>query len=226
MHTQQSHVQALKNPAPHFANHGNVARTMSVEQIVDVYQTITEGTAPLSVVYEWAFKAMALASQKVGDIDLSDLDDMQAPEARKALDEIESGRAYLKTISPAFARYPEISKSIESHLSALFYAEATLIPFYILANKTMTDRESQTSTYIVRHPLTGMIKIGRTVDVPGRIKSLQTGAGAILATLAVINGDLEQSLHKRFASLRRHGEWFEDVDGAISAFAAEQGESA
>jgi Rha family phage regulatory protein len=36
MHTQQSHVQALKNPAPHFANHGNVARTMSSREIASV----------------------------------------------------------------------------------------------------------------------------------------------------------------------------------------------
>jgi len=36
MHTQQSHVQALNNPAPHFANHENVARTMSSKEIASV----------------------------------------------------------------------------------------------------------------------------------------------------------------------------------------------
>lgn len=36
MHTQQSHVQALNNPAPHFANHGNVARTMSSREIASL----------------------------------------------------------------------------------------------------------------------------------------------------------------------------------------------
>lgn len=36
MHTQQSHVQALNNPAPHFANHGNVARTMSSREIANL----------------------------------------------------------------------------------------------------------------------------------------------------------------------------------------------
>lgn len=217
-------IQSQHNPlqsAPRNANHENVARTMSVDQVVEIYRTISDGTAPLNVAYEWAFKAIAFATQKVGGVDLGKLDDMYAPEARKALDDIESGRAYLKAIAPAFARYPEVATSIEHHLSALFYAEATLIPFYMLTNKTQADRESQTSTYIVRHPLTGMIKIGRTVDVPGRIKSLQTGAGAILTTLAVIKGDVEQELHKRFSSLRRHGEWFEDEGGAITAFAAE-----
>lgn len=223
MHIQPPDVQGLQRPALQNANHDFVARDLSVDQIVDVYRAIAGGTASLSVVYEWAFKAMALASQKVGDIDLGKLSDMHAQDARKALDDIESGREYLKTIAPVFAGYPEVASSIENHISALFYAEATLIPFYMLANKTMTSRDPQTRTYIVRHPLTGMIKIGRTADVAGRIKSLQTGAGAILATLAVIDGDQEQSLHKRFADLRRHGEWFEDVEGAISAFAAAQG---
>ncbi len=29
MHTSNTDVQALKNPAPHFSNHENVVRTMS-----------------------------------------------------------------------------------------------------------------------------------------------------------------------------------------------------
>jgi hypothetical protein len=148
---------------------------------------------------------------------------MYAPQARLALDEIESGRDYLKLIAPAFDKYPEVASSIKHHLSALFYAEATLIPFFMLSNKTAVERDtSSTSTYIVQHPLTGMIKIGRTSDVPGRIKSLQTGAGAILTTLAVIPRDIEHKLHTKFSDLRRHGEWFEDVDGVISAFAKTQ----
>jgi phage regulator Rha-like protein len=36
MHTPNSHVQALNNPAPHFANHENVARTMSSREIANV----------------------------------------------------------------------------------------------------------------------------------------------------------------------------------------------
>lgn len=216
--------KGLQSPAPQNGSDENVARTMSVDEIVDVYETLTAGTAPLSVAYEWGFKVLALASEKVGAIDLGDLDRMLAPAARSALDDIESGRHYLQMISPAFDKYPEIATAIKNHLSALFYAEATLIPFYILSNKTVTDRErASTSTYIVQHPLTGHIKIGRTADVEGRIKALQTGAGAILSTLAVIPDDVEQELHCRFSSMRRHGEWFEDVGGAISKFAQTYG---
>ncbi|PHN54795.1 hypothetical protein AO286_19120 [Pseudomonas syringae] len=227
MHTQSNDVQALKNPAPRNSIFENVARTMSVDEIVGIYETITAGTAPLSVAYEWGFKALALASEKVGRINLSALDHMLAPAARDALDDIKSGRDYLQVIAPAFEKYPEISAAIHHHLSVLFYAEATLIPFYMLSNKTVCDQGiSAVCTYILKHPLTGLIKIGRTADVQGRIKSLQTGAGAILSTLAIIHEDVERELHQRFSELRRHGEWFEDVNGAISSFAAEQEVSA
>ncbi|PHN28944.1 Rha family transcriptional regulator [Pseudomonas sp. ICMP 561] len=36
MHTSNTDVQALKNPAPHFSNHENVARTMSSQEIADL----------------------------------------------------------------------------------------------------------------------------------------------------------------------------------------------
>jgi phage regulator Rha-like protein len=38
MHTQNHDVQALKKPAPHFANHENVARTMSSREIADLVE--------------------------------------------------------------------------------------------------------------------------------------------------------------------------------------------
>lgn len=223
MHHSIETSNPQNNIATRFRSSENVSRTSSTDEIVSTLESIASGAAPLSVVYEWAFKALALASHKVGSINLHDLDHMSAPEARLALDEIESGREYLKAIAPVFDKFPEIASSIGHHLSALFYAEATLIPFYMLSNKTAIERDtSVTSTYIVQHPHTGMIKIGRTGDVPGRIKSLQTGAGAILTTLAVIPKNIEHKLHSMFSDLRRHGEWFEDVDGVISAFAKTQ----
>jgi len=213
-------IQTINTPASvatQFGNGENVSRT---DEIAREILSIQAGTAPMGVVYEWAFKVVALASQKVGSIDLGDLDHMDRAQARAALDEIESGREYLRGIAPAFDNYPYIAAVMKFHLSALFYAEATLIPFYILTNKAAVARKDEsTSTYIVRHPMTGLIKIGRTNDVPGRLKSLQTGAGAILATLAVIPSDVESKLHKKFAAFRRHGEWFEDVGGAISDYA-------
>lgn len=220
MHQSIQTINTLASVATQFGNGENVSRK---EVIAEEIHAIQEGVAPMTLAYEWAFKFVGLASQKVGSIDLGDLDHMDRDQARAALDEIESGREKLRAIIPLFENYPYIAEVMRSHCSALFYAEATLIPFYIQCNKSfLENKNSSTSTYIVRHPTTNMIKIGRTNDVQGRIKSLQTGAGAILATLAVIPADIEQELHKRFADLRRHGEWFEDVGGVISAFAKTQ----
>lgn len=220
MHMQTQSVQALNRPAPQNANHDSVAR---VDEMTKQILAIHSGEAPISVVYEWAFKALALASEKVGSIDLGGIDSMDRDEARAALDEIQSGRDYLRSITPFFEKYPYFTAVLKFHADALFYAEATLIPFYMLGNSAAVESgAASVSTYIVRHPITRMIKIGRASDVPARIKALQTGAGAILSTLAVIPADVEQELHKRFAGLRRHGEWFQDVDGAISEYAKTQ----
>lgn len=220
MHHQTETINTPISSAPRFAITENVARK---EIISEEILAIQAGTATMAVAYEWAFKFMALASQKVGSIDLGDLDHMDRAQARAALDEIETGRHNLRGIAPLFEKYPYIAETMRFHCSALFYAEATIIPFYIQCNRSFLDQKASfTKTYIVRHPITGMIKIGRTSDVQGRIKSLQTGAGAILTTLAIIPADVEQELHKRFAALRRHGEWFEDADGLISAFAKTQ----
>ncbi len=220
MHHPTETINTPINSAPRFSIAENVARK---EVISEEILAIQAGTATVAVAYEWAFKFMSLASQKVGSIDLGDLDHMDRDQSRAALDEIETGRDHLRGIAPLFEKYPYIAAAMRFHCSALFYAEATLIPFYIQCNKSFLDQKvSSTKTYIVRHPITEMIKIGRTNDVQGRIKSLQTGAGAILTTLAIIPADVEHELHRRFAGLRRHGEWFEDVGGLISAFAKTQ----
>jgi hypothetical protein len=55
------------------------------------------------------------------------------------------------------------------------------------------------------------VKIGITQrDVQYRIAGIQTGCPEKLEIYAVLPGDLflERSLHERFASLRRNGEWF------------------
>jgi hypothetical protein len=56
----------------------------------------------------------------------------------------------------------------------------------------------------------GLIKIGTTVDLPGRLKKLQTGCPSTIKLLAVTPGGeaLEQEYHNRFAEFRHRGEWF------------------
>lgn len=72
----------------------------------------------------------------------------------------------------------------------------------------------QVSTYIVRNPATGLLKIGKSVDVESRVKSLEIGAGTSLELLYTVPVDVESQLHKEFSEIRVFGEWFTD-DGSI-----------
>ena len=195
------------------------AATMTSRDYEAESMALVLGDAPNEVAYETAFKSIAYAAKLAGEFDTGDLDHMSREEAHKALDRIESGRKYLRDIAPMFDEYPLVKMTIKNLLNTMFYAEATLIPFYLCCNQSVAGKKNaRTRTYIVKHPLTGLLKIGRSVDVEGRIKSLQTGAGAILSVMAVLDGDRETELHGKFSHLREHGEWFADRDGEISAF--------
>lgn len=54
---------------------------------------------------------------------------------------------------------------------------------------------------------TGLVKIGRTSDFVERLKCLAIGNPTI-KMLVVLDGDVENKLHKRFSSQNRKGEWF------------------
>lgn len=56
----------------------------------------------------------------------------------------------------------------------------------------------------------GGVKIGTTVNLPARIKKLQTGSPSRLKLLACVEAgpELEVEYHRRFASYRIGGEWF------------------
>lgn len=56
----------------------------------------------------------------------------------------------------------------------------------------------------------GTIKIGTTVNLPDRLKKLQTGSASPLSLLAVVEGGqtLESEYHAKFAACHVHGEWF------------------
>ena len=53
-----------------------------------------------------------------------------------------------------------------------------------------------------------MVKIGKTKDLPSRLKQLQTANGHQLVVLGVISGEKERVLHSLFSSSRIRGEWF------------------
>ncbi len=211
----------INNPAPRNAIAENVARNEETSRKeAETIAGLMDGAAPSNIAIEVAFKSIAYAAHLAGDFDTSLIDAMTKGEAREALDRIESGRAHLQQIEPIFSKYPLIAATIKNLLHTMFYAEATLIPFYLAGNREVKQNAGgQVKTYIVSNPVTGMLKIGRSADVERRIKALQTGAGAALSIVAILDGDHEAALHARFAGMRRHGEWFEDADGKIASFA-------
>lgn len=68
--------------------------------------------------------------------------------------------------------------------------------------------------YFIQATEGGLIKIGTTVRLSERLKTLRKESGRPLWVLAVIPGDRfeEKGLHARFSHLRRDGEWFEPGD--------------
>lgn len=68
------------------------------------------------------------------------------------------------------------------------------------------------SVYFVQPVDGGPIKIGIAANVASRLSGLQTGSPVELRVLGIIPGvrpSREAELHERFASTRKHGEWFE-----------------
>ncbi len=74
-----------------------------------------------------------------------------------------------------------------------------------------SDTDSRGFVYVLFNPRAHRVKIGRSVNLVRRLSSLQGGSADPLELLLVLAGDkyVERSLHHRFASLRRIGEWFE-----------------
>lgn len=64
--------------------------------------------------------------------------------------------------------------------------------------------------YIIHAQGTDHVKIGTTTDLPGRLRSIQTGCPYRCTTLMTWPGGrrLEAFLHKKLAKYRRAGEWF------------------
>ena len=65
-------------------------------------------------------------------------------------------------------------------------------------------------TYAIEAIGAGLVKIGRTTDVPRRISELQTARPSELSLLAATPGDVERTIHAYLDGLgkRVRGEWF------------------
>jgi hypothetical protein len=74
------------------------------------------------------------------------------------------------------------------------------------AKELMLVSGIQWKTYFLRAGQ--LTKIGRSTDVPARIRTLQTGCPSPIRLIALLEGDRESEWHQRFAEHRVHGEWF------------------
>ncbi|MBN1430422.1 MAG: GIY-YIG nuclease family protein [Anaerolineae bacterium] len=80
-----------------------------------------------------------------------------------------------------------------------------------IASSFSVERTSTSVVYFIQSSTGGLIKIGTAINANRRLAEIQNMSPVPLRILAVIPGDCrkEAELHKRFAHLRRHGEWFE-----------------
>ena len=83
----------------------------------------------------------------------------------------------------------------------------------------MTKRNSNTKTYLIKDTATGLIKIGKAINVNNRLQSLQCGSASKLNVVHVFDADIERVLHLEFKESRKYGEWFDIQPEIILAFA-------
>lgn len=85
---------------------------------------------------------------------------------------------------------------------------------------TLGDRKEEASTpssareskvYFIESETAGLIKIGRSVNPDSRFNAIRTMSPDKLVLLGYLPEEVatENELHKKFAHLRMHGEWFE-----------------
>jgi len=93
--------------------------------------------------------------------------------------------------------------------------EDILIPFYFMDNSYDFEEPKppvEHKTYFIANSEMTIVKIGRSVDPMGRLKTLQTTSSTLLELIKVIDGNIERFLHKKFSHLKLHGEWFSFTD--------------
>lgn len=74
------------------------------------------------------------------------------------------------------------------------------------------------SVYVIRNTRSGLVKIGRSIDVNQRLAHLRMASGDPLELIATVGtgGSLEFSLHRQFRAARRQGEWFDPAHPDIA----------
>lgn len=191
------------------SNIGEVTMT-SIELVVEGNATNEQAT----VVAHFVIKTLMRSITNARNAQVNDRDSYD-----KAWNDMQATRHIAQTSIFILRNYPELAESIQSALAVSAYAEALILG--VLNDQfvnSLSVKSMGCKTYVVKSNASGLIKIGKSINPESRIKSLETGAGIALKTIAILNGDRERELHQMFSGLRVFGEWFRD-DGSIAEFA-------
>ena len=129
----------------------------------------------------------------------------------KAADEAHSPENPLEAFSTLNAISAIVPHSIFPLVSSISDAIRTAAAHTAISiAKDSRSKKSESAVYFAEKS-DGLIKIGFAHDVEARMKQISAMAGSNLSILVTTNGGSieEASLHRRFASAKRHGEWFE-----------------
>ena len=84
--------------------------------------------------------------------------------------------------------------------------------FLLMINLVSSSKEKQlnrpTYTYVLSNPITGLTKIGKSINFGRRRKALENSSGVALELIVLIKEDIERKLHKKYKEFRVKGEWF------------------
>jgi len=88
----------------------------------------------------------------------------------------------------------------------------------------MSKLAAVVKTYVVKRPNEPIVKIGKTINIDRRIRTLSTMNGCNLDVIAVLDCDIESLMHTKFAHLRTVGEWFDFSTNEIASFLSDEKE--
>lgn len=181
-------------------------------------ERIVSGLASTEEAYSVGMNMLGCAGDSIQHFFNRDLDNASREEVSDFLDHLEKERKIALSAVTMFEHYPAVKFAAKGLYDSLNLAYSTVVGCIYPAGRNRKYKAEKTTTYLIKNPVSGLIKIGRTIDIKSRISTLQCGAGIPLEVLATIDGDVERKLHIKFARYRKHGEWFEDVDGDISSY--------
>jgi hypothetical protein len=174
------------------------------------------------IAYEYGMVLIENSVRLVGKCLHSSVEELSREQAHHEIDNLELARSNLLQIAGMFSHYKVVESVAYNMATTIHYTYAYLAPVFMLSHKDAIKEQSKTFTYLIKNPLTGLIKIGKSNDVKTRISNLECGSGASLKVLAIIEGDIERYLHKKFSNCHAYKEWFRDDNRVISKFAKEQ----